>query len=73
MPGRENGDGTTAVSIKQVSTALNPKGNELLGKPADEEFFKEKKILEAMLDHFLAAGKMLPLKEAEARVLSDLK
>jgi hypothetical protein len=64
---RPEEDGTTSADNKQVLTGLNEEGNRFLDTMADETFSLEMKTGEAMLNHFLATGRRLPLEDAAAR------
>jgi hypothetical protein len=63
---KTNDDGTTTAHNTQVLTALNADGNQLLNTSSDASFVFEMKMGEAMLNHYLTTGKMMPLAEAVA-------
>lgn len=59
-----NDDGTTTVHNMQVLTGLSAEGNQALNEASIENFVFEMKMGEAMLNHYLATGKRLPMAEA---------
>jgi hypothetical protein len=61
----DNGDGTTRSLVEQFLVGLNEQGNESLGA-IEESFSLEFRMGEAMLNHYLTTGTMLPLREAMA-------
>jgi hypothetical protein len=61
----DNGDGTTKAMNEQLLVGLTPEGNEALQNMAGGFSF-EMRIGEAMLNHYLTTGKLLPLQEAVA-------
>lgn len=61
----DNGDGTTKATNDQLLVGLTPEGNEALQNMAGGFSF-EMRIGEAMLNHYLTTGKLLPLQDAVA-------
>lgn len=61
----DNGDGTTRAVNEQLLVGLTEQGNQSLNKMADRFSF-EMRMGEAMLNHYLTAGKRLPLRDAVA-------
>jgi len=59
----DNGDGTTRAVIEQFLVGLTEQGNRSLDDIA-ENFPFEFTMGEAMLNHYLTTGKMLPLNDA---------
>ena len=57
-------DGSTSATNERVLTALNPEGNEVLAALTDRSFVEEMRMGEAMLNHYLSTGSMLPLADA---------
>lgn len=58
-----NGDGTTNAVNEQLLVGLTEQGNQSLDSMADSFSF-EMRMGEAMLNHYLTTGKLLPLQEA---------
>ncbi len=63
----DNGDGTTRAVNEQLLVGLNDEGNRSLDKMAGSFSF-EMRMGEAMLNHYLTTGNMLPLQDALAAV-----
>lgn len=61
----DNGNDTTSVINEQFLVGLNEEGNQSLDNMADGFSF-EMRMGEAMLNHYLTTGKILPLQEAVA-------
>ena len=61
----DNGDGTTQALNEQLLVGLTEEGNHLLQEMA-RSFSLEMRMGEAMLNHYLATGRRLPLQEAFA-------
>lgn len=59
----DNGDGTTSAVNEQLLVGLTEQGNQSLDNMADRFSF-EMRMGEAMLNHYLTTGKMLPLQDA---------
>lgn len=61
----DNGDGTTSAINDQLLVGLTEQGNQALDGMADCFSF-EMRMGEAMLNHYLTTGKLLPLQQAVA-------
>ncbi len=61
----DNGDGTTSAVNGQLLVGLSEQGNQSLDSMADSFSF-EMRMGEAMLNHYLTAGKRMPLQDAIA-------
>ncbi len=61
----DNGDGTTRAVNEQLLVGLTKQGNQALESAADRFSF-EMRMGEAMINHYLTTGKLLPLQEALA-------
>lgn len=61
----DNGDGTTRAENEQLLVGLTEQGSQSLDSMADSFSF-EMRVGEAMLNHYLATGKKLPLQDAIA-------
>lgn len=61
----DNEDGTTSAVNEQLLVGLTEQGNQALDSVADRFSF-EMRMGEAMLNHYLTTGKLLPLQEAVA-------
>lgn len=61
----DNGDGTTSAINDQLLVGLTEQGNQALDGMEDCFSF-EMRMGEAMLNHYLTTGKLLPLQEAAA-------
>jgi hypothetical protein len=68
----DNGEGTTRAVNEQLLVGLSEEGNQLLDKIA-EGFSFEMRMGEAMLNHYLTTGKMLPLQDAVAIASKKIK
>jgi hypothetical protein len=61
----DNGNGTSRSLVEQLTVGLTEQGNQSLEDIA-ENFSFEWRMGEAMLNHYLTTGKMLPLQDAVA-------
>lgn len=55
-------DNTTVAEWYEVVTALNEEGEKKLEKLTDDNYTREKKKLEELINHFLATGKMMKME-----------
>jgi hypothetical protein len=55
----DHSDGTSSAEWEQIITALNEEGNRFVENLTQERYSKEKKILEALLNHYLKTGEKL--------------
>ncbi len=62
----DNKDGATSAVNEQLLVGLTEQGNQLLDSMATNFSF-EMRMGEAMLNHYLTTGKLLPLQQATAR------
>ena len=62
---QDDGDGTTRASVEQLLVGLTERGNAMLEETA-RNFAAEFRMGEAMLNHYLRTGEMLPLPQALA-------